>query len=441
MAQSSSLEESAASDTTQTASTDSSVSQTTTETSISSQDEKLITEDKTLTAKETDYQVAVDVTADAKLPEDVALKVDQVKTEDDSYQSDLQKTQDALSTTDLASVHLYNISLVKDDAEVEPSAPVTVTITPTQALFANKDNLKVIHIKDDGTTEVLDADVTGDTNQVTKVTFDSNSFSDFALIGTNPTASDTSDSSSSSTSADTETESATETDTTPQSYTVTFYNDDSEITSTQIEARAALATLPENPFKSGYRFDHWENADTGETVTAETVVNGNLKVKAVFTEISIYTVTVNYYYHNNSSGKDVTFDIEIFQIEEKDTPYQITPPASTEVEKEMDTSLTADAIYYPQEAIIELKSGDLATKDADDGSTDSQVTINLQYVPYTAEYDVHYMLKDLTGNGYSEIQKVNNHGVLGSTVSPQVLTYDYATFEKTDATKIDQAKG
>lgn len=424
-------------------STENSDSQAVSETNVSSQDEQLVTTDTTLIADDKNYQVTADITAEAKLPESVALEVNQVKPEDDTYQSKLQKIQDTLSLNTVANIRLYDIAFMQGDAEVEPSASVKVTITQKDSFEANKDNLKVVHIKTDGSTEVLDAEVAGDGNQVTTVTFNSDSFSDFALVDTS-TSDDSilnSNGSSTGTDVDASVESTTETDTTSQSYTVTFYNDDSEITSTQIEAGTALTILPETPFKSGYRFDHWENAETHETVTADTIVTSDLTVKAVFTEISIYTVTVNYYYHNNSANQDVTFDKEIFQLEERDTPYQITPPTSTEVKREEDSTLTADAIYYPQEAVIELKSGDLAIKDELDGNIDGKVTINLQYVPYTAEYTVHYMLKNLTDDDYTEIQSVTNHGVLGSTVSPQVLSYDYAIFEKTEATKLTQSQG
>lgn len=424
-------------------STENSDSQAVSETNVSSQDEQLVTTDTTLNADDKNYQVTADITAEAKLPKSVALEVNQVKPEEDTYQSKLQKIQDTLSLNTVANIRLYDIAFMQGDAEVEPSASVKVTITQKDNFEANKDNLKVVHIKTDGSTEVLDAEVAGDGNQVTTVTFNSDSFSDFALVDTS-TSNDSilnSNGSSTGTDVDASVGSTTETETTSQSYTVTFYNDDSEITSTQIEAGTALTILPETPFKSGYRFDHWENAETHETVTADTIVTSNLTVKAVFTKISIYTVTVNYYYHNNSANQDVTFDKEIFQLEERDTPYQITPPTSTEVKREENSTLTADAIYYPQEAVIELKSGDLAIKDELDGNIDGKVTINLQYVPYTAEYTVHYMLKNLTGDDYTEIQSVTNHGVLGSTVSPQVLSYDYATFEKTEATKLTQSQG
>ncbi|WP_302192766.1 InlB B-repeat-containing protein [uncultured Streptococcus sp.] len=422
-------------------STENSDSQAVSETNVSSRDEQLVTTDTTLIADDKNYQVTADITAEAKLPESVALEVNQVKPEEDTYQSKLQKIQDTLSLNTVANIRLYDIAFMQGDAEVEPSASVKVTITQKDNFEANKDNLKVVHIKTDGSTEVLDAEVAGDGNQVTTVTFNSDSFSDFALVDTSTSDDSILNSSSTGTDVDASVESTTETETTSQSYTVTFYNDDSEITSTQIEAGTALTILPETPFKSGYRFDHWENAETHETVTADTIVTSDLTVKAVFTEISIYTVTVNYYYHNNSANQDVTFDKEIFQLEERDTPYQITPPTSTEVKREEDSTLTADAIYYSQEAVIELKSGDLAIKDELDGNIDGKVTINLQYVPYTAEYTVHYMLKNLTDDDYTEIQSVTNHGVLGSTVSPQVLSYDYAIFEKTEATKLTQSQG
>lgn len=424
-------------------STENSDSQAVSETNVSSRDEQLVTTDTTLIADDKNYQVTADITAEAKLPESVALEVNQVKPEEDTYQSKLQKIQDTLSLNTVANIRLYDIAFMQGDAEVEPSASVKVTITQKDNFEANKDNLKVVHIKTDGSTEVLDAEVAGDGNQVTTVTFNSDSFSDFALVDTS-TSDDSilnSNGSSTGTDVDASVGSTTETETTSQSYTVTFYNDDSEITSTQIEAGTALTILPETPFKSGYRFDHWENAETHETVTADTIVTSDLTVKAVFTEISIYTVTVNYYYHNNSANQDVTFDKEIFQLEERDTPYQITPPTSTEVKREEDSTLTADAIYYPKEAVIELKSGDLAIKDELDGNIDGKVTINLQYVPYTAEYTVHYMLKNLTDDDYTEIQSVTNHGALGSTVRPQVLSYDYAIFEKTEATKLTQSQG
>ncbi|MGC4441332.1 hypothetical protein ABXW85_20960, partial [Streptococcus suis] len=68
---------------------------------------------------------------------------------------------------------------------------------------------------------------------------------------------------------------------------------------------------------------------------------------------------------------------------------------------------------------------------------DNYISERVQYVPYNAEYDVIYRLKNLTGSGYSDIQTDHVRGVLGSTVTPQILTYNYADFERADTAKIE----
>src|SRR5699024_12479583 len=109
-----------------------------------------------------------------------------------------------------------------------------------------------------------------------------------------------------------------------------------------------LASLPDATSKTSYNVVHWQSKAKGETVTADTVVNGDMTVEAVFNEIKIYTVTIEYYYHNSTSDSDVVFDKEIYQIEISDTPYHIIPPTSTNVSKDDDTDLEQDAIYYPE---------------------------------------------------------------------------------------------
>ncbi len=43
------------------------------------------------------------------------------------------------------------------------------------------------------------------------------------------------------------------------------------------------------------------------------------------------------------------------QLEASDAPYQLTPPASTEVSNKEDTTLPADAIYYPENHFLSLQ--------------------------------------------------------------------------------------
>ncbi|MFX3918367.1 hypothetical protein ACJBW6_10660, partial [Streptococcus suis] len=62
-------------------------------------------------------------------------------------------------------------------------------------------------------------------------------------------------------------------------------------------------------------------------------------------------------------------------------------------------------------------------------------------VPYNSEYDVIYRIKNLTGSCFSDIQTVHVRGVLVSTVTPQILTYNYADFDRADTAKIDNTSG
>lgn len=55
-------------------------------------------------------------------------------------------------------------------------------------------------------------------------------------------------------------------------------------------------------------------------------------------------------------NQDITIDKETVQLEASDAPYQLTPPASTEVSNKEDTTLPADAIYYPEKPLLEFYS-------------------------------------------------------------------------------------
>lgn len=203
----------------------------------------------------------------------------------------------------------------------------------------------------------------------------------------------------------------------------------------------SLGSLPEAPFKNGYVFSHWINKDTGDRIDENTVITGDLTAVAVFNNINIYTIDVTYFYHNVSKNQDITIDKETVQLEASDAPYQLTPPASTEVSNKEDTTLPADAIYYPEKPLLEFTADQLERLDVADGVDDNHISERVQYVPYNAEYDVIYRLKNLTGSGYSDIQTVHVRGVLGSTVTPQILTYNYADFERADTAKIENTSG
>jgi uncharacterized repeat protein (TIGR02543 family)/LPXTG-motif cell wall-anchored protein len=405
----------------------------------------LITETKTLTADHKNYTVTAEITAEAKMPKDVELKVTEISEGASDYQSHYQKAQKALDGKEISDIQFFDISFEVDGKEVQPQADVKITITPAEGVASTEDDLFVLHLLDDGKTEKLDiTDTKEKGDKVTEVSFESSSFSPYMVGGT----SSKDDISNQAEDSQKTEESSKDRKAAPSraiEHTVTFiYTDNNgdqvEVASTKIENGNAITTMPDNPFREGYRFTGWKNQETGETVTADTVVNGDMTVVGQFEEIKIYTVTVHYYYFNNSANKNTVFETEIFQMEEREVPYRITPPASTKPEE--DTSLPNDTIYYPEQPRIEIAdTAHLESLDAGDGTVDKQITIDLEYVPYTAQYNVHYMLKDLTGDGYSEIEEVLNYGILHSTVRPQILTYSYANFEKADEVEITQEEG
>lgn len=203
----------------------------------------------------------------------------------------------------------------------------------------------------------------------------------------------------------------------------------------------AIGTLPQNPFVEGEVFEKWVvgtvDPDTGvvtltsEEVTAETTVNDNIVAVAKFREVSVYDITAEYYYLNDS-GNEVIFNTDLLQVEEGDIPYTIDAPAST---KTSENEVAGGPIYYASTPQV--------TVTANDFNDQKKATVRIQYVEYTAEYDFVYMLKDLTGNGYTELTDYREHvyGVLNSTVTATVKTIPNAVFEVAEPTEITEASG
>lgn len=74
-----------------------------------------------------------------------------------------------------------------------------------------------------------------------------------------------------------------------------------------------MQTLPEEPFRAGYRFIGWLTK-TKEIVTADTVVTKDMTVEAEFALISIYKVTIQYFYNNDTPGQEVIFKTEVYEL-------------------------------------------------------------------------------------------------------------------------------
>ena len=192
----------------------------------------------------------------------------------------------------------------------------------------------------------------------------------------------------------------------------------------------AIGTMPQNPFVAGKVFLNWTNKDTGEEITAATVVNGNITAVANFRTVDIYNITAEYFYLNDS-GAEVKFNTDLMQVEANELPYEITAPATTKTDP---NEVSGAPIYYPEQQTITVTESDF--------DAEKKCTVRFKYVAYTAEYDYVYLLKNLNGDGYSEIDRTEDvKGVLNSYVTPDVKTFDYAVLERAEGATITQASG
>lgn len=195
-------------------------------------------------------------------------------------------------------------------------------------------------------------------------------------------------------------------------------------------AGEAIGTMPQDPFVAGKIFDKWVIEDTETVVTADTIVTGNMTVVAVFHEVTVYDITAEYYYFSDS-GKEVIFNTDLIQVEEHELPYTITAPSTTQTDPD---EVSGAPIYYPETPTVTVDKSDF---------TDHASKVRFKYVPFTAEYDFVYKLKDLSGEGYTEIpdSREHVHGVLNSFVTPTVKPFDYANLELAEGAIITQAEG
>ncbi|CYV37599.1 ribonucleases G and E [Streptococcus suis] len=380
-------------------------------------DQERITEPTTMVHKTNDYEVTATFDASAQFPKDVEFNVRELDSQSEEYRTHYEKTKEKLGVKKLVYARFFDIHFSSQGQEVEPASPVKITIRNKELVQRPDDSkLKIVHFEENSQIEVLEAETKENEQQISEISFDASHFSVYGDVLANYY-----------------TVKFTYTDTAGQEQVITSLIDKTVGTS--------LGSLPEAPFKNGYVFSHWINKDTGDWIDENTVITGDLTAVAVFNNINIYTIDVTYFYHNVSKNQDITIDKETVQLEASDAPYQLTPPASTEVSNKEDTTLPADAIYYPEKPLLEFTADQLERLDVADGVDDNYISERVQYVPYNAEYDVIYRLKNLTGSGYSDIQTVHVRGVLGSTVTPQILTYNYADFERADTAKIENTSG
>ncbi|WP_333674511.1 InlB B-repeat-containing protein [Streptococcus parasuis] len=378
-------------------------------------DQRLITEATEFVHKGKDYEVIARFDASAKMPKGVELKVKEIEAGTDTYKSRFNIAKATLGARALTFARFFDISFVHDGKEIQPEAPISIQIkTDSNIKLKEETKVDAVHFQSANKAEVVpEVETNEENNQVSEISFDAGSFSDYGVVGA-------------------------------EYYKVTFLaldangQDQTILSLVDKKEGSKVETLPEEPFRAGYRFIGWRDKETNEIVTADTLVTKDMTVEAEFASISIYKVTIQYFYNNDTSGQEVIFKTEVYELEAKAMPYRITTPVSTEVK----SGLAPGTIYYyTSRPVIDIQSEDLSRLDKEDGNVDHTVTIKVAYIPYNSEYKVHYKLKNLDGTGYTDIETATYHGIIGSTIRPEVRNYSYANFEKTDSLELTKSSG
>lgn len=113
--------------------------------------------DGTLTFENDSLRVKADYTKDAEIPEGAELSVSMIGEDNEAYDSYKKIAEDKVSGV-LDYLKLYDISIVKDGEEIEPKAPVTMSIEHTDgASLPEDETIEILHMTEDGSAETLEA--------------------------------------------------------------------------------------------------------------------------------------------------------------------------------------------------------------------------------------------------------------------------------------------
>ena len=127
---------------------------------------------RVMTAEGADYTVTVSFTEEAGIPEDAVLDVRELEKDSEEYLAHYYQTMETLSVNELQSARFFDITFLVNGEEIEPTAPVEISIKCEDVKDAD-----VVHFAKEG-TEVLDAVNNGADNSIS---FTQNSFSVTAL--------------------------------------------------------------------------------------------------------------------------------------------------------------------------------------------------------------------------------------------------------------------
>lgn len=146
----------------------------------------------TLEAKGSDYTVTATFDESAGFPADVKLNVSEISKGSDAYQSYYDQALETVQNeTDkevkLTDARFFDITFYTEEGEVEPTGPVNVSIKYRKSIdVESKDDIHVLHFDDneEAAPAIMDIETSGRGDMVNEVSFETDGFSVYAVIGT-----------------------------------------------------------------------------------------------------------------------------------------------------------------------------------------------------------------------------------------------------------------
>ena len=140
----------------------------------------------TLTFEGSDYTVLVTYTENAGIPEGASLVVSEIREGSDEYNIYRAQAEDTIAAGGLSWIRLFDISIEVGGKPFEPAAPVSVQINYHEAI-EQEQNTEVNTVHFEGkkeTPKLLNTEAEGTENTTEQVSFETDSFSVFAIVGT-----------------------------------------------------------------------------------------------------------------------------------------------------------------------------------------------------------------------------------------------------------------
>lgn len=146
----------------------------------------------TLEYKGYDYAVTATFDESAGFPADVKMNVSEIGKNSDAYQNYYDQALEAVQNetdkdVELTEARFFDITFYTEEGEVEPTGPVNVSIKYRKAIEAeSRDDVHVLHFddNDNAAPQVMDIETNGRGDKVNEVSFETDGFSIYAVVGT-----------------------------------------------------------------------------------------------------------------------------------------------------------------------------------------------------------------------------------------------------------------